>query len=519
MTPMTQTQANLSLPVSHASWRNAALLALALVAALIALFWPSFLSMVEIWERSETYTHGFLVIPISLWLIWGRRHEVMSLQPVPDRRALVLLALAGFGWLMADAGGVRVVEQLALITILIAAVWAVLGWAVFMALFFPLMFLYFAVPMGEFLIPHLMEFTADFTVSALQLTGIPVYREGTFFSIPSGNWSVVEGCSGLRYLISSFTLGTLYAYLTYRSLGRRLLFALAALIVPVFANGGRAYMIVMIAHLSGMRLALGIDHYIYGWVFFGIVMLLLFWIGSFWREDEHGADKDQTGKTYAVTQVNGLKPLLGMMGAVALVAILWPVYGGWLNHRPLPEMPQIRVAGAGGWQPVGPFSDWHPHWIGAARQFEQNFSKGGKTVLLRIDYYPTQRQDQELINSQNYMIKQKDKVWSNVGESLIKAHIGGRTREVRQAKLRSFSKQRILVWQWNDIDGRVVNNDYLGKLILAWDKVRGSRDDGSSVLIATPYTDDMDAARATLAAFAADMRIPIQQGLMAFAVK
>jgi EpsI family protein len=364
-----------------------------------------------------------------------------------------------------------------------------------------------------------MEFTADFTVSALQLTGIPVYREGTFFSIPSGDWSVVEGCSGLRYLISSFTLGCLYAYLTYRSLRRRLLFAAAALIVPVFANGGRAYMIVMIAHLSGMKLALGIDHYIYGWVFFGIVMLLLFWIGSFWREDEHGAHQDQTGKAYAVTQVNGLKPLLGMAGAVVLLAVLWPVYGSWLNHRVLPKMPQIGVDGAGGWQSVQPFSDWHPHWIGAARPFEQNYAKDGKTVLLRIDYYPTQRQDQELINSQNYMIKQKDKVWSNVGEALIKANIDGRIMEVRQAKLRSFSKQRILVWQWNDIDGRVVNNDYLGKLILAWDKVRGSRDDGSSVLIATPYTDDMGAAKTTLAAFAADMRMSIQQGLKAYTVK
>ncbi len=519
MNQMTQRQTDLTLSASHASWRNAALLALASVAALIALFWSSFHSMVEIWERSETFTHGFLVFPISLWLIWGRRHEVMSLQPTPDRRALLLLALAGIGWLMSDAGGVRVVEQLSLITMLIAAVWAVLGWAVFKALFFPLMFLYFAVPMGEFLIPRLMEFTADFTVSALQLTGIPVYREGTFFSIPSGDWSVVEGCSGLRYLISSFTLGTLYAYLTYRSLGRRLLFALAALIVPVFANGGRAYMIVMIAHLSGMRLALGIDHYIYGWVFFGIVMLLLFWIGSFWREDEHGAHQDQTGKDYAVTQVNAFGPMLGMMGVVVLVAILWPIYGNWLDRRPLPDMPQLKVEGAGGWQPAPPFSDWHPHWIGAARQLEQNFAKDGRTVLLRIDYYPTQRQDQELINSQNYMIKQKDKVWSNVGETLTKVKIGGGATEVRQAKLRSFSKQRILVWQWNDIDGRVVNNDYLGKLILAWDKVRDSRDDGFSVLIATPYTESMAAAKATLADFAADMRASIEQELKSAAAK
>lgn len=519
MTPMTQIQTNLSFPVSNAGWRNAALLALLVVAALIALFWPSFYSMVEIWERSETFTHGFLVFPISFWLIWGRRHEVMSLQPLPDRRALLLLALAGFGWLMADAGGVRVVEQLSLVTMLIAAVWAVLGWAVFKALFFPLMFLYFAVPMGEFLIPHLMEFTADFTVSALQLTGIPVYREGTFFSIPSGDWSVVEGCSGLRYLISSFTLGCLYAYLTYRSWRRRLLFAVAALIVPVFANGGRAYMIVMIAHLSGMKLALGIDHYIYGWVFFGIVMLLLFWIGSFWREDEHGADRDRTGKAYAPTQVRELKPLLVMGGTIILVALLWPVYASWLEHRPLPQMAQLKVDGAGGWQPAQAFSDWHPHWIGAARSLEQNYAKQGKAVLLRIDYYPTQRQDQELINSQNFMIKQKHKVWSNMGEALTKVNIGGHVMEVRQAKLRAYNRQRILVWQWNDIDGRVVNNDYLGKLILAWDKVRGSRDDGSSVLIATPYTDDMQAAKATLAAFATDMRTPIQQELLAIAAR
>ena len=120
-----------------------------------------------------------------------------------------------------------------LIAMLIAAVWTLLGAAFVRAAFFPLMFLFFAVPMGEFLIQPLMGVTADFTVSMLQATGIPVYREGTFFSIPSGDWSVVEGCSGLRYLIASVTLGVLYAYLTYRSWKRRLLFSVAAMIVPV----------------------------------------------------------------------------------------------------------------------------------------------------------------------------------------------------------------------------------------------------------------------------------------------
>ena len=274
-----------TLPATSASrWRVAAGLTLGLLIALVGVFWPTFYSMVEVWNRSETFTHGYLIFPISAWLIWRQRAHLSNIVPYSDWRGLILLALAGGAWLLADAGSVKIGAQYALIAMLIAAVWAVLGVQVVRTLFFPLMFLFLAVPVGEFLMQPLMNFTADFTVAALQLTGIPVYREGTFFSVPSGDWSVVEACSGLRYLIASITLGALFAYLTYRSWRRRAIFTLAAFIVPVLANGARAYMIVMIGHLSNMQLAVGIDHYIYGWVFFGLVMLLLFWIGSFWRE-------------------------------------------------------------------------------------------------------------------------------------------------------------------------------------------------------------------------------------------
>src|ERR1700674_5737271 len=97
---------------------------------------------------------------------------------------------------------------------------------------FPLGLLLLGVPMGEALIPPHMAWTANFTVSALQLSGIPVLRDGLFFPIPSGNWSVVEGCSGVRYLIASFTVGVLFAYLSYRGAWKRLLFAAMSIIVP-----------------------------------------------------------------------------------------------------------------------------------------------------------------------------------------------------------------------------------------------------------------------------------------------
>ena len=437
-------------------WPRAGLTLGAVILLAFALFWPTFMSMAEVWERSETFAHGYTIFPISLWLIWRRRLALARMSPRADGRGLVAMALAAAGWLLADAGSVNVVAQYAFIAILISTVWAILGWAVVWALFFPLMFLFFAVPVGEFLIQPLMGVTADFTVAMLQFTGIPVYREGTFFSIPSGDWSVVEGCSGLRYLIASATLGVLYAYLTYRSWKRRLLFSIAAVIVPIFANSGRAYMIVMIAHLSDMKLALGVDHYIYGWVFFGFVMLLLFWIGSFWREDDQ------------------------------------------------PE-------------PAASFTSWTPHWVGADRQVREAFARDQQSVLLEINYYAAQRQDAELVNSQNFMIRQKDPHWSNVGESLTTVEIAGRPYPVRQAKMRGADGQRLLVWQWNVVNGQPTVNDLAAKLVLALDRVRGARDDGASVLIATPYDDvaSIDTARATLARFAADMQPAIARSLAA----
>ena len=489
---------------SRNDWLRAGALTLSALLLLTAMFWPTFYSMAEIWERSETFAHGYLIFPISIWLIWRRWNVLSQIAPRPDLRGLVLLGLAGMGWLLADAGSVNVVAQYAYIVMLIAVVWALLGAQFVRAAFFPLMFLLFAVPMGEFLIQPLMGVTADFTVAMLQATGIPVYREGLFFSIPSGDWSVVEGCSGLRYLIASITLGVLYAYLTYRSWKRRLLFSIAAIILPIFANSGRAYMIVMIAHLSDMKLALGVDHYIYGWVFFGIVMLLLFWIGSFWREDDQ-PEPDQVSPVSAVASMRA-RPMLPVMLITLLTAGLWPVYAGWLSARPLPAMPELQAEAQGGWQPVEAFTTWAPHWIGADRQMRQSYAQAGRNVLLELNYYVTQRQGAELVNSQNYMIQQKDPVWSNVGEAIVTVQINGLSQQVRQARMRGSNDQRLLVWQWNLINQRPVVNDHLAKLSLAFDRVRMKRDDGLSVLIATPYEGtELDMATATLSRFAADM--------------
>lgn len=471
-------------------------------------------SLITIWMRSETFAYGFVVLPICLYLIWTRRNELKTLEPSPQLSGLVLVAMLGFGWLLGDVGHARVVQQYALVAMVPALVLTVLGWRFAWAMAFPLAFLFLAVPVGEALIPPLMNFTADFTVGALQLSGIPVYREGTFFTIPSGNWSVVEGCSGLRYLMSSVMGGCLFAYLSYTSILRRLAFIGASMIVPVFANGLRAYMIVMIAHLSDMRLALGIDHLIYGWVFFGIVMLLLFWVGSLWHEPESRA---QTGVRPAPSTAYALPlPRIVLTCLLAVfTAGIWPVYAAYLDSRShsvvSTEAPQLGE-GRGWVLESKPFTTWQPEYHGADATVFRTYRKQDRIVGVWLFYYASQRPAAELVTTTNVMVRQKHPVWENVGESRHLIRIGADTLDGRTTRLRS-PNQRLLVLDWYSIGGRRLTDPYFAKLVFAGRKLLGKPDDGVAVILAAPYEDRPEVAEHTLIEFIQDLLPSIEASI------
>ena len=517
----THTQRTMTLPAgrglavaSDPRWRVALPLVVAAILALLAIHRTTVESIVAIWVRSETFAHGFLIVPIVIVLIWQRRRTLAALTPTPDTLGLIALAGAGAVWLVAYAGEVLVVKQLALVAMIWGTVIAILGREVARAIMFPLGFLVLGVPMGEALIPPLMEWTADFTVVALRLSGIPVFREGLFFTIPSGNWSIVEGCSGVRYLIASFTVGVLFAYLSYQRPWKRLLFAVMSIVVPIIANGCRAYLIVMIAHLSSNKLAQGVDHFIYGWVFFGLVMLLLFWVGSFWRDPDAGAPASQENAP-------GRAPALSRFGlagyALATLAIVaaWPAYAAYLDRDETGGSAPALAAPvpAGGWVADSqPMTDWRPHYDPASATLFQVYRKGDRAVALHLGYYQHQRAGSQLVTSWNIMVVQKHPVWNNYGESRIAAAVGPGSFPVRQTELRSPS-QRLLVWDWFRIDGDDIINPYVAKWMLAWQKLTNRGDSGTAIILATPYDDPARPPVETLREFALDMMPSINAAL------
>ena len=481
-------------------------LALALATAALVLFGLYFntaRSFVTVWNSSETFAHGYIILPISLWLIWRRRANFDALPATPFWPAIGLLLILGAGWLLARMGEVQVVMQYSFAAMIPVVALAIMGRQLAWSLAFPLLFVLLAVPFGEVFVDPLVNFTADFTVRAVELTGIPVLRSGTKFELPTGSWSVIEGCSGVRYLISSITLGALYAYLTYRSTTRRILFMVTAVVAPIIANGLRAFMIVMIGHFSKMELAVGIDHILYGWVFFGLVMFLMFWIGSFWRED---SDPERTALAPLAGQpaVGSTIPenLVPITVAVLVSLAIWPLYASYADRavfNPKPVVLQTKAIGSG-WTPAAAFSDWVPRYTKPAAGYDAIFQQGSSApVAISMLYYRNQREGRVLISSQNRLVEYEDVIHQLNGTGRTE-QIGGRSLALREATLQG-PKGKILVWHWYWIDRQYTASDYAGKLMQAKAKLLLRGDDGAAVLLSAPFTNDPETARTALRTF------------------
>ncbi len=491
--------------------QTATLLALFVVATLL-LYRDTAAAMVEIWSRSGTFAHCFLVPPISAWLIWRRRADIAALTPTPMPTLLLPLAAAGLIWLMSDLAVVNAVNQLMLVTLVVLLVPAFVGWPATRLILFPLGFLFFAAPFGEFTTPWLMERTADFTVTALVATGIPVYREGQQFIIPSGTWSVVEACSGVRYLIASLMVGTLFAYLNYRSMRRRWIFAGVALVVPIAANWVRAYLIVLLGHVSGNQLAVGADHLIYGWVFFGVVILLMFMIGARWSEPPQAAVARAEGPPAAARGVARIP--WAISAAVALVLAL-PVLAlnALLAHEShaAPQLgePALSVPG---WRVVDHAALWVPTYDNPSAQLQRSYFADGAAprsfVGLHVAYFRQQSADRKLVSSNNQIALPGDKYWAvaTIADARV-ALESGATLSVKATQLRrpvgSTDATQLLVWQLYWVNDRYTTSDSLAKAYGALSRLLGRGDDGAAVFLYTVETQP-GAADALLGRFVLD---------------
>ncbi len=458
-------------------------------AGLILLFLETGQSMVDTWLSSTLFGHCFLIPPVSAYLIWIRRKRLSGLAPRVAKLGFPMLVVLAFGGLVGAVSGTQAVQQLAFVSMLVVSVITILGWRIAWRIAFPLFFLFFTIPFGEFAIAPLQDVTAVFVVYMLQLVGIPVYLDGLFIHIPSGSFEVAEACAGVRFLISTIALGFIGANQMYQSTKRRLAFIALSFIIPIIANGFRAFGIVMLAHLSDFTIAVGADHLTYGFIFLSFVTILLLAIGFSFRE-AMPSERRRAGAERMIELTNG-RVILPVLASVVILAIAASADAGRrLTEYQVAEdttIPLRSIAVSAPWEEVNVATpNWNPSFVGADSELYSSYRRDDQQVDVYLAFYASQRQDAEVVNSSNRF---EDGVfWDRAGGGTYQATIDGEARKVNYVRMLAHRRGRV-VWYWYWVDGRFTANPYIAKLWQVKARLFGGVRSAAAIAVATDYTD------------------------------
>jgi exosortase A len=374
------------------------LAALALLSGLIlAIFWRDAADMAGIWWDSSTFTHCLLMVPMIGWLVSQRIDLLRPLTPAFWWPALVWMAGAGLVWLVGEAAGVALFRQLGLILMLQGAVGAVLGEKLVRGLLFPLGYALLLVPFGEELVPLLQTFTAHISVILLHLSGIAAEMEGVFITTPAGFFEVAEECSGVNFLIAMLAYAVFAAHLCFTSWTRRIVFVAAALATTILANALRAYGTMVAAEIWGIEAAGGIDHIFYGWIFFGLVIVIVMLVAWRWF------DRPANDVAVDVSGLDGAPRFAGPAKAVLPAALAIPLlFASWawlVGGRSAPLPSTITVEAPRGWSETrADGMAWTPRFDGADQRLLRHFIDAkGRRVTVAIGGYERQAEGREVV--------------------------------------------------------------------------------------------------------------------------
>ena len=250
------------------------------LAAVFLTYWNVLVELVRAWSTDDNYSHGFFIVPLAAYFAWERRH---ALAAAPIRSSWTGLLLVAVSLLLLVAGllGAELfLSRVSVIGVLAGTILFLFGWRVLRLLMFPLAFLLLMVPLPAiifnkiaFPLQLLASNVGESTINALD---IPILREGNVLILANATLEVAEACSGIRSLVSLFTLGIVFGYFVDPRPWVRVVIALSAVPVAIVANGLRVASAGVAAHNYGNAGVEGIFHSFSGWVVFIVAFLMMF---------------------------------------------------------------------------------------------------------------------------------------------------------------------------------------------------------------------------------------------------
>jgi len=197
------------------------LLSLLLIAGFITAFYPVLKNLVLNWSNSDDYSHGFLIIPLSLYIIWSKK-EILKKTPInPSISGLFLILFSLVTYIAAYYAEISTVSSFSLVILTVGIVIYYFGFSMLKELTFPIGFLLFMIPVpaqiyASLTLP-LQLFVSTISSSIASAMGIPVFRDGNIIQIPEHTLQVVTACSGLRSMISLMALSAVFGFFTLKS--------------------------------------------------------------------------------------------------------------------------------------------------------------------------------------------------------------------------------------------------------------------------------------------------------------
>jgi exosortase A len=461
----------------------------------LALYFDSARSAVDLWWNRSAYNHGFLILPISLYLIWDKREALAAMTPRPDRLGLVVIAGFSFAWVLSRSAGINEGEHFALVGVIEGVVLAVLGRQLFMSMLLPMAYLWLMVPTGTVLYPVLQTMAHWLSVLMLELSGIPVFAEGYLIEVPIGLYDVAPGCSGLNFILASLALAPLYGYMMFDGMRKRLIAIAVMLGIAVLANGIRIYGIIALAEFTDKRIDIIDDHLLYGWGFFAVILALAGYIGSRYADPERPARSEPYAPAVHVARSSVITGCI-----VAMVALsVFPFYRmAALSVGSTDGTQVLELSGLAGDAVRAGGDEWLPVYPYATQTRLAKVSRGGVETDIFLAGYSDARAAAEMITSSNALAG-TDRYIEAGGFSRTIESADGRVTW-RFVRLRSKGGAR-LVARARQVEGVFVTSALKAKLMqaqatLLW-RVTGS----GVVLVSVPVTTDFEAATLELEQF------------------
>jgi exosortase len=254
-------------------------LSLALGFAVVAMAVGTTAGLNGLWERwtDYPYDHALVIVAMSVWLAIDavRNNTIEKIHPSFIGGAALVLVLTVYG--ACELAGSALGMQATLPVMLLALTATIAGLNAALRLAFPILFLYFAVPVWDLAIMPLQQTTTAAVSTALHWTGFAAFIEGNLIHIPAGTFQIAEGCAGLRYFIVSFALATFYSVLYLRTWAMGLTLTVVALATAILCNWLRVYSLVVIGDITEMQhYLIAVSHSRFGWFVYGISLIPVF---------------------------------------------------------------------------------------------------------------------------------------------------------------------------------------------------------------------------------------------------